>query len=63
VYFGDIKNDHVRALKDINPREFFILAVLAVAVLWMGVQPKPVTDAMQVSVTELLKHVSQSKLN
>jgi NADH-quinone oxidoreductase subunit M len=63
VYFGDIKNDHVRALKDINAREFFILAVLAVAVLWMGVQPKPVTDAMQVSVTELLKHVSQSKLN
>jgi len=63
VYFGDVTNDHVRELKDINAREFFILAILAVAVLWMGVQPKPVTDAMQVSVSELLKHVSHSKLN
>jgi len=63
VYFGDITNDHVRELTDINAREFLILAVLAVAVLWMGIQPKPFTDVMHVSVTELLKHVSVSKLN
>jgi len=53
----------VRALKDINAREFLILAVLAAAVLWMGIQPKPFTDAMHVSVVELLKHVAESKLN
>ena len=63
VYLGDIANDDVRALTDINAREFLILAVLAVAVLWMGIQPKPFTDAMHVSVVELLKHVSTSKLN
>ena len=63
VYFGDVTNDDVRALTDINAREFLILAVLAVAVLWMGIQPKPFTDAMHVSVVELLKHVSTSKLN
>ncbi len=63
VYLGEIANDHVRELTDINAREFLILAVLAVAVLWMGLQPKPFTDAMHVSVTELLKHVAQSKLN
>ncbi|MGE5450819.1 MAG: NADH-quinone oxidoreductase subunit M [Acidobacteriota bacterium] len=63
VYFGDVTNDHVRELKDINAREFLILAVLAAAVLWMGIQPKPFTDAMHVSVTELIKHVSTSKLN
>ncbi len=63
VYLGDVANDHVRELTDINAREFLILAVLAVAVLWMGLQPKPFTDAMHVSVTELLKHVAQSKLN
>ncbi len=62
-YFGDVTNDDVRALKDINAREFLILAVLAAAVLWMGIQPKPFTDAMHVSVVELLKHVSTSKLN
>lgn len=63
VYLGDIANDDVRALKDINAREFLILAVLAAAVLWMGIQPKPFTDVMHVSVTELIKHVAQSKLN
>ncbi|HEX5311566.1 NADH-quinone oxidoreductase subunit M [Aquabacterium sp.] len=63
VYFGDVTNDHVRELKDINAREFLILALLAAAVLWMGIQPKPFTDAMHVSVTELIKHVSISKLN
>jgi NADH-quinone oxidoreductase subunit M len=63
VYLGDVANDHVRELKDINAREFFILAILAAAVLWMGVQPKPFIDVMHVSVTELIKHVSTSKLN
>jgi NADH-quinone oxidoreductase subunit M len=63
VYFGDVANDDVKALVDINGREFMMLAILAVAVLWMGIQPKPFTDVMQVSVTELLKHVATSKLN
>jgi NADH-quinone oxidoreductase subunit M len=62
VYFGDVANDDVRALKDINAREFTILAILAVAVLWMGLYPKPFTDVMNVSVAELLKHVATSKL-
>ncbi|MBU6436842.1 MAG: NADH-quinone oxidoreductase subunit M [Betaproteobacteria bacterium] len=62
VYFGPIVNDKVRALKDVNRREFWMLAVLAVAVLAMGVYPKPFTDVMHVSVDNLLKHVAQSKL-
>jgi NADH-quinone oxidoreductase subunit M len=63
VYFGDVANDDVKALKDINGREFLMLGILAVAVLWMGLYPKPFTDVMQVSVSELLKHVAVSKLN
>ena len=63
VYFGAVANDDVRGLVDLNAREFFMLALLAVAVLWMGVYPKPFTDVMQVSVAELLKHVAVSKLN
>ncbi|MCR5869181.1 MAG: NADH-quinone oxidoreductase subunit M [Aquincola tertiaricarbonis] len=62
VYLGDVANDNVRALTDINSREFLMLAVLAIATLAMGVYPKPVTDVMHVSVTELLKHVAVSKL-
>jgi NADH-quinone oxidoreductase subunit M len=63
VYFGDVANEDVRALTDINKREFFMLALLAAAVLWMGVYPKPFTDVMQSSITELIRHVGVSKLN
>ncbi|HEX7687446.1 MAG TPA: NADH-quinone oxidoreductase subunit M [Burkholderiaceae bacterium] len=62
VYFGEVANHHVAELTDINAREFFMLAVLAVAVLAMGLDPKPFTDVMSVSVDQLLKHVAQSKL-
>jgi NADH-quinone oxidoreductase subunit M len=62
VYFGAVANEHVRELTDINAREFAMLAVLAVAVLAMGLYPKPFTDVMHVSVTELLRHVAISKL-
>mgnify|MGYP001809810218 FL=1 len=62
VYFGDVANDDVKALTDINGREFLMLAILAIAVLWMGLYPKPVTDAMNPAVTELLRHVAVSKI-
>jgi NADH-quinone oxidoreductase subunit M len=63
VYLGSVGNDNVKALTDINKREFFVLAVLAIAVLYMGVYPKPFTDVMDASVAELLRHVAISKLN
>ncbi len=63
VYLGPVVNDDVKALKDIDAREFLMLALLAAAVLWMGVYPKPFTDVMDVSVAQLLKHVAISKLN
>ncbi len=62
VYFGDVANDDVKQLADINGREFTMLALLAAAVLWMGVYPKPVTDVMNASVSQLLKHVATPKL-
>jgi NADH-quinone oxidoreductase subunit M len=62
VYFGDVANADVKALTDINSREFTMLALLAAAVLWMGVYPKPFTDVMHQSVTQLIQHVGQSKL-
>jgi NADH-quinone oxidoreductase subunit M len=62
VYFGDVANHHVKDLQDINGREFLMLGLLAAAVLWMGLYPKPFTAAMDVSVAELLKHVGTSKV-
>ncbi len=63
VYLGPVANHHVKALADINSREFVMLTLLAVAVLYMGIYPKPFTDVMDTSVAALLKHVAQSKLN
>ncbi|TDQ44006.1 NADH-quinone oxidoreductase subunit M [Tepidicella xavieri] len=62
VYLGAVGNDNVKALLDINKREFFVMALLAVMVLYMGIHPKPFTDVMMPSVTELLQHVAVSKL-
>ncbi|HWI81042.1 NADH-quinone oxidoreductase subunit M [Ramlibacter sp.] len=62
VYLGPVGNDHVRQLTDINSREFLMLALLAVAVLAMGIYPKPYTDIMNASVVDFLKHVATSKL-
>ncbi|MDD2917749.1 NADH-quinone oxidoreductase subunit M [Rhodoferax sp.] len=63
VYLGPVTNDHVKHLKDINGREFFYLSLLGIAILYMGLYPKPFTDVMDVSVAGLLKHVAMTKLN
>ena len=62
VFFGEVANENVAALKDINARDFIILTVLAVAVLFFGIYPAPLLDVMSVSVQHLLEHIAQSKL-
>jgi NADH-quinone oxidoreductase subunit M len=62
VWFGAVVSERVGALKDVSRREFWLLATLAGVVLIMGVYPKPFTDVMHASVTELLAHVAKSKL-
>jgi len=62
VVFGAVANDHVEHLKDVTPREFLVLGLLAVAVLGMGLYPQPFTEVMHHSVNNLLSHVAQSKL-
>jgi len=62
VIYGEIANDHVRALSDINRREFWMLGSVALLVLWMGIWPRPFIDVMHSSVEGLLAHVAKSKL-
>jgi NADH-quinone oxidoreductase subunit M len=62
VYLGPVTNDDVQNLSDINAREFLMLTLLAVAVLYMGLYPRPFTDVMDASVADLLKHIAVSKL-
>lgn len=62
VMFGEIANENVAQLKDINRREFMLLASLAIIVLAFGLWPAPVIDIMHSSVEQLLIHISQSKI-
>jgi NADH-quinone oxidoreductase subunit M len=62
VIFGDVGNRHVAELTDINGRELIVLGLLALAVLAMGVYPKPFTEVMHATVDALVKHVATSKL-
>ena len=62
VVFGEVGNDGVAALKDLDRREFLVLGVLAVSVLLLGVWPDPLVEAMDETLRQLLAHVVQSKL-
>lgn len=62
VVFGDITNDHVAHLHDINFREKIIFSLLAIAVLGMGLYPLPFSEILHVSVNDLLVHLARSKI-
>jgi NADH-quinone oxidoreductase subunit M len=62
VIFGAVANDHVAHVEDVNGREFLMMAVLAVAVLALGLWPAPLLEVMKPSVEHLLQHIMTSKL-
>jgi len=62
VIWGEVDNAHVAELKDINPRETFVLGVFAAGVLLLGLWPKPLTDLMEPSIANLAWQIAGSKL-
>ncbi|MCW9048135.1 MAG: NADH-quinone oxidoreductase subunit M [Gammaproteobacteria bacterium] len=62
VFYGEVTNENVKALKDLNQRELLIMSILAVSILALGLYPAPLVDVMHVSVDNLLQHITQSKL-
>jgi len=62
VVFGEVGNDEVAKLKDLNSREFFCLLVLAIFVLWIGLWPAPLIEMMDASVSHLLFQAQQTNL-
>ncbi len=62
VVFGEMKSEAVSQLTDITKRESFILAVLTIAVLFLGVYPEPLIDVMRVSVQHLIEQISITKV-
>ena len=62
VIYGEVANDNVAELSDLNSREFIVLGVLAIAVLLIGVWPAPLIDMMNVTIEHLIEQIGQSKL-
>ena len=62
VIYGDVANDNVKTLNDINNREFVMLALPAISVLALGLWPDPLVDVMHPTINNLLQHISVSKI-
>ena len=62
VIFGDVANENVAKLQDINSRETFILALLAIAVLFFGLWPAPLFEIMNPTMDHLFQLVLHSKV-
>ncbi len=54
VIFGEVNNDKIKTLKDVNFSEGSILAILVLAVIFFGFYPQPLIDTMNTSVNYLL---------
>jgi NADH-quinone oxidoreductase subunit M len=62
VLYGEVANDNVAKLQDLNSREFLVLAILAISVLLVGLWPAPLVDMMNTSIEQLIAQIAQSKL-
>ena len=62
VIYGEVANDKVAALTDLNGREFLVLGALAVAVLLVGLWPAPLLDAMRATTLHLAQQLLVSKV-
>jgi NADH-quinone oxidoreductase subunit M len=62
VIFGAVANEQVAKMQDLNPREFLVLGVLALAVLLLGIWPAPMLNMMEASVQHLLQQILTSKV-
>ena len=62
VVYGEVTNEKVKALVDVNGREKVVLGVLVVCVLGLGIYPMPLLEVMHSTVENLLQHAANSKL-
>ena len=58
VIFGELENDSLKNILDLNRREIITLAPLVVLVIFFGVYPSPILDVTAVSVENLLSNAT-----
>ena len=62
VVFGEVGNDKVAKMKDLDLREWIVLGAFAAGVLAVGVYPKPLTDLMEPAVQQLVQQLALAKM-
>ena len=62
VIFGTLEKQNLKAITDLNRREFAYMAPLVILTILFGVYPKPILDVMSQSVNKLLGDYSQALL-
>jgi len=63
VFYGEVANDNVAGLSDLNAREWTVMVVLALLTLGLGLWPYPLIEMMEPSVANLVDHITTAKIN
>ena len=56
VVFGEIKNEELKQMKDLNKSEILILVFLALPILYFGFYPDPILKTVNISVENLINN-------
>ena len=62
TFYGPIKNEEVKKLKDLNKTEVISFVPLVLLVVWLGVYPKPVLEPIDNSVKALLSFMHEKAI-
>ena len=55
VIFGDLINEDLKKMLDLNKSEFFILSCLAIPIILFGFYPEPLINTIEVSINNLIQ--------
>ena len=54
VLFGEIKNNKIKTIADVNKIEFFVLLTISILVLLIGIYPASVLRFLDIPVQEII---------
>ena len=61
-FFGEVKNEKNKILKDLTKQELFALVPLSIIVIWLGVYPKPILEPINQSAKQLVNFMYQKSI-
>ncbi|MFI5208623.1 MAG: NuoM family protein [Gemmatimonadales bacterium] len=62
ILYGPLTSAENRSLKDLTPREYFVLVPLLVLILWLGLYPQPVLRRLQPAARAYVDVVRQHRV-